>query len=146
MRAVIQRVKQASVTVGEEIVGEIDQGLLVLLAIHQDDTDELIEKMAAKIVRMRIFEDEDGKMSKSVQDIDGSVLVVSQFTLYADTKKGNRPGFTESARPEKAAPMYQAVVKAIQEHGVPVKTGRFAAHMEVSLINDGPVTIPIDIT
>lgn len=145
MRAIIQRVTHASVTVEEQIVGQIGPGLLVLLAIHQDDEDPLIEKMAGKIARMRIFEDEEGKMSKSVQDIGGSVLVVSQFTLYADTRKGNRPGFTESARPQKAAPMYEAVAEAIASQGIPTQTGQFAADMKVNLLNDGPVTIILDL-
>lgn len=145
MKAVIQRVKQASVTVGGEVIGSIEQGLLVLLAIHQDDTEDMIERMAGKIARLRIFEDEQGKMSKSVQDIDGSVLVVSQFTLYGDCTKGNRPSFVASARPEKAEPMYNSVVEAIRNQGLPVATGKFAADMQVSLINDGPVTILIDV-
>ena len=144
MRAVIQRVKMASVTVSGEMVGKIDRGLLVLLAIHQDDTDTMIQKMADKIVSLRIFEDEVGKMSRSVQDVAGRVLVVSQFTLYGDVTKGNRPSFTQSARPEKAEPMYEAVVQAIRKQGIETQTGQFAAMMEVSLVNDGPVTIMID--
>ncbi len=144
MKAVVQRVKRASVTVDGEVTGAIKQGLLVLLGIHQDDTDDKIEKMAGRLARLRIFEDDEGKMSRSVQDIGGGVLVVSQFTLCADTKKGNRPSFVESARPEKAEPMYEAVVEALRALDVPVETGRFAAMMDVELVNDGPVTILFD--
>ncbi len=145
MKAVVQRVKRASVTVDGEVTGSIEQGLLVFLGIHQDDTDEMIEKMAGKIAKLRIFEDDEGKMSRSVQDIEGAVLIVSQFTLYGDVRKGNRPSFIESARPEKAEPMYEAVVKSIREQGLPVETGRFAAMMDVELVNDGPVTILIEL-
>ena len=145
MKAVIQRVKEASVTVEGEVVGKIDKGLLVLLGIHQDDTEEMIEKMAGKIARLRVFEDEEGKMSKSVQVIGGSVLIVSQFTLYGDVRKGNRPSFTTSAHPDKAQPMYEQVVKAVREEGLGVETGTFAAMMDVSLVNDGPVTIIVEL-
>lgn len=145
MKAVIQRVKQSSVTVDGQVVGKIDQGLLVLLAIHKDDNEAMIEKMADKIVNLRVFEDEQGKMSRSVQDVGGSVLIVSQFTLYGDVRKGNRPSFTESARPEKAEPYYEGVVQAIRAQGLQVETGVFAAMMDVSLINDGPVTIIVDL-
>jgi len=144
MKAVVQRVKRASVTVDGEVTGAIEQGLLVLLGIHQDDTDDKIEKMAGRLARLRIFEDDEGKMSRSVQDVGGAILVVSQFTLCADTKKGNRPSFIESARPEKAEPMYEAVVEALRALDVPVETGRFAAMMDVELVNDGPVTILFD--
>jgi len=146
MRAVIQRVKNASVTVSGEVVGKIDQGLLVLLAIHQDDEDHVIQKIADKLVNLRVFEDEEGKMSRSVQDVGGSILVVSQFTLYGDVRKGHRPSFTQSARPEKAQPMYEAVVGAIKKLGIETQTGRFAAMMDVSLVNDGPVTIILDVS
>jgi D-tyrosyl-tRNA(Tyr) deacylase len=145
MRAVIQRVKQSSVTVDGEVVGKINKGLLVLLAIHTDDTEPMIEKMASKITNLRIFEDGEGKMSRSVQDVGGSVLVVSQFTLYGDVKKGNRPGFTQSAHPDKAEPYYNRVIDAIKDFGLQVETGRFAAMMDVKLINDGPVTIIVDL-
>ncbi len=145
MKAVVQRVKEASVTVNDEVVGKIQSGLLVLLGIHQDDTDEMIEKMAGKIVRLRIFEDEEGKMSKSVQDTGGGILVVSQFTLYGNCKKGNRPSFIESAHPDKAKPMYEKVVQHIQGEGLNVQTGRFAAMMSVSLVNDGPVTLILEL-
>ncbi len=145
MRAVIQRVKQSSVTVDGEVVGKIDQGLLVLLAIHTDDTEPMIEKMAHKIANLRIFEDDQGKMSRSVQDVGGSVLVVSQFTLYGDVRKGNRPGFSNSAHPDKAKPFYEKVVDKIRAQGIHTETGIFAAMMDVSLVNDGPVTIIIDL-
>ena len=145
MKAVVQRVKRASVTVHDEVTGEIEQGLLVFLGIHQDDTDEMIEKMAGKVAKLRVFEDDEGKMSRSVQDIGGSVLVVSQFTLYGDVRKGNRPSFIESARPEKAEPMYEAVVESVRDLGLHVETGRFAAMMDVELVNDGPVTILIEL-
>ncbi len=145
MKAVVQRAKRASVTVGDEVTGSIEKGLLVFLGIHQDDTDEMIEKMAGKIAKLRVFEDDEGKMSRSVQDIGGSVLVVSQFTLYGDVRKGNRPSFIESARPEKAEPMYEAVVESVRGLGLHVETGRFAAMMDVELVNDGPVTILIEL-
>ncbi|MBI2473700.1 D-tyrosyl-tRNA(Tyr) deacylase [Candidatus Uhrbacteria bacterium] len=145
MRAVIQRVKQASVRVEGEMVGSISQGLLVFLAIHQDDTEDKIEKMARKLVQLRIFENEEGKMSRSVQDIEGSILLVSQFTLYGDCSEGNRPSFITSARPEKAIPFYEAVIEKIRTLGITVETGRFGQMMEVALINDGPTTIILDI-
>jgi D-aminoacyl-tRNA deacylase len=145
MKAVVQRVKHASVTVGGEVTGSIEKGLLVFLGIHQDDTDEMIEKMAGKIAKLRVFEDDEGKMSRSVKDVGGSILVVSQFTLYGDVRKGNRPSFIESARPEKAEPMYEAVVESVRGLGLQVETGRFAAMMDVELINDGPVTILIEL-
>ena len=145
MRAVIQRVKHASVTVDGETVGSINQGLLVLLAIHQDDTEDKIEKMARKLVQLRIFENEEGKMSRSVQDAGGSILLVSQFTLYGDCSEGNRPSFITSARPEKAIPFYEAVIEKIRTLGITLETGRFGQMMEVVLINDGPTTIILDI-
>ncbi len=144
MRSVIQRVKQASVTVDGENIGQIDQGLLVLFAVHVDDTDDKVEKMAQKILKLRIFEDEEGKMNRSVTDVSGSILVVSQFTLYGDAFSGNRPSFIESARPEKAIPMYEAFVEALKKSGLNVETGKFGAEMDVELINDGPVTIILD--
>ncbi len=144
MRSVIQRVKQASVTIEGELVGKIDQGLLVLFAVHVDDTDDKIEKMAQKILKLRIFEDEEGKMNRSVTDCSGSILVVSQFTLYGDASSGNRPSFIESARPEKAIPMYEAFVEGLKKSGLKIETGMFGANMAVELINDGPVTLMID--
>lgn len=145
MRAVIQRVKQASVVIDGEVVGEISQGLLVLLAVHVNDTSDKVEKMAGKLLKLRIFEDEQGKMNRSVEDIDGSLLVISQFTLYGDCSSGNRPGFTDSARPELAIPLYESVVTRLKESGLSVATGRFGADMQVSLVNDGPVTLMVDV-
>jgi len=144
MRAVIQRVKNAEVKIDGKIVGKIGKGLLVLLAVHQDDTEDKIEKMAAKIINLRIFADEEDKMNLSVKDVGGEILVVSQFTLYGDISKGNRPSFIESAKPDKAVPYYEKFVEKIKVSGLKTATGEFGAMMEVSLINDGPVTIIID--
>ena len=144
MRAVIQRVKNAEVKIDGKIVGKIGKGLLVLLAVHQDDTEDKIEKMATKIINLRIFADKDDKMNLSIKDVGGEILVVSQFTLYGDTSKGNRPSFIESAKPDKAVPYYEKFVEKIKVSGLKTATGEFGAMMEVSLINDGPVTIIID--
>lgn len=145
MRAVLQRVDQASVTIEGEVSGRIEQGLLVLLGIEDADTEEDIDWLVNKIVQLRIFPDKEGKMNLSVSDVDGGLLVVSQFTLFASTKKGNRPGFTRSAHPDTAIPLYDAFIeKAREVMGKPVATGRFGAAMEVSLVNNGPVTIIID--
>ncbi|MDD5071577.1 MAG: D-aminoacyl-tRNA deacylase [Patescibacteria group bacterium] len=144
MRAVIQRVKSANVKIDNKIVGQIGQGLLILLAVHQADSEDKIEKMAAKIINLRIFGDKDNKMNLSVKDANGEILVVSQFTLYGDTTKGNRPSFIESARPEKAIPYYEKFVAKIKDSGLKTATGEFGAMMEVSLVNDGPVTIIIE--
>lgn len=145
MRAVIQRVSTASVTIAGAVKSGIGAGLLVLLAVEDVDTDEDIAWLAGKIVRLRIFSDEAGLMNRSVQDIGGEILVVSQFTLFASTKKGNRPSYLRSARPEIAVPRYeQFVAKLAAELGKPVHTGEFGADMQVALVNDGPVTILID--
>lgn len=145
MRAVVQRVAKATVVVADKVISGIEDGLLVLLGVQDADTQEDIDWLAAKLVQMRIFNDADGLMNLSVQDTGGNIIVVSQFTLYASTKKGNRPSFIRAARPEKAEPMYEAFIKAVEEHlGRPVGTGIFGAHMEVALMNDGPVTIIID--
>ena len=145
MRAVIQRVSQASVTIAGNVRGQINQGLLVLLAIEEADTSEDIEWLSGKIVRLRIFNDESGVMNRSVQEIGGGILLISQFTLFASTKKGNRPSYSRSARPEIAVPIYeQFIARLTQDFGRPIQTGEFGAHMDVSLINDGPVTIVID--
>ena len=144
MRAVIQRVKNAEVKIDGKIVGKIGKGLLVLLAVHQDDTEDKIEKMAAKIINLRIFADEEDKMNLSVKDVGGEILVVSQFTLYGDISKGNRPSFIESAKPDKAVPYYEKFVAKIKSSGLKTATGKFGAMMEVSLINDGPVTIVVE--
>jgi len=145
MKALIQRVSEASVDIQGERVAEIKQGLLVLLGITHTDTVADVEKLAAKIPALRIFEDEKGLMNKSVMDIGGSLIVVSQFTLYADTRKGNRPSFIEAARPEQAEPLYEKLVEKMRAimGGTRVQTGRFGAEMKVLLLNDGPVTVEL---
>lgn len=145
MRAVIQRVASARVTVAGEISGEIGRGLLVLLGVAPGDTEADAQWLAEKIVALRIFEDTDGRMNRSVIEIGGSVLVVSQFTLFASTRKGTRPSFNDAAKPDLAVPLYEAFNRfAGGALGRPVATGRFAAMMEVALVNDGPVTLVID--
>ena len=144
MRAVVQRVKNSRVKVKDKIIGEISKGLLILLAVHKDDNEEIIKKLVNKIINLRIFSDNNNKMNLSVKDIRGEILVISQFTLYADTKKGNRPSFIKSAKPEKAIPLYEKFVLYIKQAGLKVKTGEFGAMMDVELINDGPVTIILE--
>jgi D-aminoacyl-tRNA deacylase len=145
MRAVIQRVTKASVVISGITKGAIQHGLLVLLAVEDSDTEEDIQWLSGKIVRLRIFNDENGLMNRSVQEISGDVLLVSQFTLFASTKKGNRPSYTRSARPEIAIPLYEKFVAQMTlDLGKPVQTGEFGADMKVSLLNDGPVTVIID--
>jgi len=145
MRAVIQRVTRASVTVAGEITGEINLGLLVLLGVGQGDTEADAQWLAEKIAALRIFEDADGKMNRSVVDVAGGLLVVSQFTLFASTRKGTRPSFNDAAKPDLAIPLYEAFNRfASAALGRPVATGRFAAMMDVALVNNGPVTIVID--
>ena len=145
MRAVIQRVTDASCKVGHAVTGTIENGLLVLLGIEDADEQDDVEWLAAKIFNIRIFSDENGLMNKSLADIDGNILLISQFTLFAATKKGNRPGFTRAARPDKAIPLYEAMIKQLTTLvNKPVQTGIFGADMKISLINDGPVTILID--
>ena len=145
MRAVIQRVAEAKVTIDGIVKGAIQQGLAVLLAIEEADTAEDIEWLSGKIVRLRVFNDEGGVMNRSVQEAQGGILLISQFTLFASTKKGNRPSYGRSARPEIAVPLYEQFVQRLgQDLGQPVQTGEFGAHMLVSLTNDGPVTIIID--
>jgi len=144
MRAVIQRVTQAEVVIEQQSVGKIAQGFMILLGIHESDTIEDVVYLVRKISKLRVFEDDGGKMNLSLQEINGSILSVSQFTLYADTKKGNRPSFIEAARPEVAIPLYEQFNKQLKELAIPVETGEFGADMKVSLINDGPVTIIID--
>lgn len=145
MRAVIQRVTEASVTISSNVRGAIQQGLVVLLAVEPADTREDIEWLSGKIVRLRIFDDENGVMNRSVVEVGGKILLVSQFTLFASTKKGNRPSYSRSAGPELAVPLYEQFVQQISKDlGQPLVTGEFGAHMRVSLINDGPVTIIID--
>ncbi len=145
MRAVIQRVSKASVTVSEVVISEIGQGYLILLGIEAADTQTDIEWLAAKIAKLRVFSDENDAMNKSILDVGGDVIVVSQFTLHAGTKKGNRPSFIKAARPEVAIPLYQSFILQMgKELGKNIQTGEFGAMMDVSLVNDGPVTIIID--
>ncbi len=145
MRAVIQRVKEANVRVSEQVIGQIEKGLLVFLAVDQDDTEEKIVKMAEKILKLRIFEDDNGKFNLSLKDVSGSILAVSQFTLYGNCEKGNRPSFIEAARPDKAEPFYDKFVSYLREQGIKTETGKFQAMMEVNIVNDGPTTLIIDI-
>lgn len=144
MRAVIQRVRRSSVTVDERVTGEIGHGLMVLLGVEEKDTDKDLDYMVDKIPNLRIFEDADGKMNLSLLDVGGELLVVSQFTLLGDARKGRRPGFTDAARPEMANAMYETLVSRIAALGVKVETGQFQAHMMVDILNDGPVTILLD--
>ena len=141
----MQRVQHASVTVDATITGAIQQGLLLLVGIHQDDTEEQLEWMCEKILKLRIFDDEEGKMNLSVQDVGGSLLVVSQFTLYGNAEKGNRPSYIEAAGPEKAEKLYDDMVTFFNTHSsLEVETGRFGVQMDVELVNDGPVTIILE--
>lgn len=140
VRAIVQRVTQASVRVDGQTVGQIGPGLLVLLGVHGDDGDDQADRMAAKLAALRIFGDDAGRMNRSVTDTGGQILCVSQFTLYGDTRKGNRPGFADAAPGERAEPLYERVRAALGAEG-----GRFGAHMEVSLVNDGPVTLLVEV-
>jgi D-tyrosyl-tRNA(Tyr) deacylase len=145
MRAVIQRVTHSSCKVDEKITGEINHGFLVLLGIEDADDQEDVEWLASKIANMRVFGDENGLMNKSLADIDGNILLISQFTLFAATKKGNRPGFTRAARPEKAIPLYEEMKKKLSQLiNKELQCGIFGADMKISLLNDGPVTIVMD--
>jgi D-tyrosyl-tRNA(Tyr) deacylase len=144
MRAVVQRVLRARVLVAGEVVGAIEQGLLVLLGIAPTDTNEQAVWLADKIVGLRIFNDADGKMNLALDEVGGSVLVVSQFTLYGDARKGRRPSFIGAAGPEIAVPRYEVFINAVRSHGITVATGRFGASMQVELVNDGPVTLILE--
>ena len=145
MRVVIQKVTQASVSIENQTVASIDKGLLVLVGIEDGDTNEDIAWLSSKIVNLRVFDDDNGVMNLSVKEVEGEVLIVSQFTLHASTKKGNRPSYIKSARPEVAIPIYEAFIKQVESLlGKRVPTGQFGAMMQVSLCNDGPVTILID--
>jgi D-aminoacyl-tRNA deacylase len=144
MRACIQRVSRAAVTIAGESVGQIERGLLVLLGVAVGDSDDDAKQMAQKIVELRIFEDDAGKMNRSLAEAAGAMLVVSQFTLLGDCRKGRRPSFIEAAPPEEAQRLYQLFVSEVQNRGIHVETGRFREHMEVSLVNDGPVTLLLD--
>ena len=144
MKIVVQRVSQASVKVSREIVGEISKGLLLLVGIEENDEKEDVEWLSKKILDLRIFSDEEGKMNRSVKDINGDILCVSQFTLIADYKKGNRPSFIKAAKPEKAVPLFEYFKGLIKSSGLKTESGIFGADMKVSLLNDGPVTIVMD--
>jgi D-tyrosyl-tRNA(Tyr) deacylase len=144
VRAVVQRVSRAEVRVAGEVRGSCGTGLLVLLGVAHDDAEERATRLAGKVVRLRVFEDDAGRFDRSLLDVGGHALVVSQFTLLADTAKGNRPSFTDAARPEVAEPLYLAFCDAVRAAGVEVATGVFRARMEVELVNDGPVTIVLD--
>jgi len=144
MRAVVQRVARASVSIEGRIVGDIGRGLLILLGITHDDTPERAAWLAEKIAGLRIFSDDDGKMNRDVTEAGGGALIVSQFTLYGDCRKGRRPSFIDAAPPPTAIPLYEAFINAVKAQGVPVATGQFGADMQVELVNDGPVTLIID--
>ena len=144
MRFVIQRVKEASVRVDKEVIGEIKTGYLVLIGVAESDTEQIADKMIKKMTGLRIFEDENGKTNLSLADVGGSLLLVSQFTLYANCRKGNRPSFIEAGNPDKANALYEYVIRECKKSVPEVQTGSFGAEMEVSLINDGPFTILLD--
>ncbi|MTI80099.1 MAG: D-tyrosyl-tRNA(Tyr) deacylase [Firmicutes bacterium] len=144
MRAVVQKVTSGSVEVEEQVVGEVHKGLVVLIGVGQDDTDEDVGYLAEKIARLRIFEDENGKLNLSVLDIGGEVLAVSQFTLYGDCRRGRRPSFSSAASPDKANKLYEQLVDKLRDMGLRVSTGKFQTHMVVNIVNDGPVTLLLD--
>lgn len=145
MRVVVQRVKRASVTVAKKVTGSIEQGLLLLVGIHNTDTQEQLRWVCDKVLKLRIFEDEEGKMNRSVSDVNGGILVVSQFTLYGDARKGTRPSFIEAARPEVAEPIYEEMIQYFREQStLNIQTGIFGATMNVELLNDGPVTLILE--
>jgi len=144
LRAVLQRVSQARVTVGDEVVGEIGPGVCVLLGVGKSDNEETARWLADKIASLRIFADEQGRMNRSIKEVGGSMLLVSQFTLYGDCRKGNRPSFSDAAAPDDAERLYRYVASRLRSSGLQVATGQFQAHMRVALVNDGPVTIFIE--
>lgn len=144
MKFVIQRVTQAQVAVAGQIIGSIDRGFVVLCGICNEDTDQIADKMLQKMLNLRIFADENGKTNLSLKDVNGELLIISQFTLYADCRKGNRPSFLRSGSAEHAQRLYDYLLKSCQKKGVPVKNGEFGADMKVSLVNDGPFTIVLD--
>jgi D-tyrosyl-tRNA(Tyr) deacylase len=141
MRALLQRVSRASVKINEQTISEIGRGLLILLGVGHEDGVEQVTFLAEKVANLRIFEDEQGKTNLSIQDVKGEVIVVSQFTLYADSRKGRRPSFTDAARPEVAEPLVNQFVELLRRHRIPTQTGQFGAHMLVEIHNDGPLTI-----
>ena len=144
MKVVLQRTKQASVTVNQEVTGSISHGYMLLVGITHEDTMKDVDYCARKVAEIRLFEDEEGKMNRSIHEVDGQILSVSQFTLYADTKKGRRPSFVNAARPDIAKPLWDAFNDALRANGLHVETGIFGANMDVALVNDGPVTIIIE--
>ena len=144
MRAVVQRVSKASVEVDGEIIGKIDKGLMVLLGIHEEDTDKDLDYIYKKVIGLRIFEDENDQMNLGLEDVNGELLVVSQFTLYGDARKGRRPSFIESAKPDIAKPLYEKFIQKAKEDNIVCEVGIFGAHMNVEIHNDGPVTIILD--
>ena len=144
MRAVVQRVASASVKVDDEVVGQIERGFLVLLGVGTDDSDADAVTLAEKVAGLRVFEDDDRKMNLALNDVDGQMLVVSQFTLFGDCRKGRRPSFVDAARPEQAERLYESFVAEVRGRGIHVETGRFQTHMDVRLVNDGPVTLLLD--
>ena len=144
MRVLLQRVKEASVTVEEEVVGEINAGYLLLVGVTHEDTEQEVNWLADKVAGLRVFEDENEKMNLSIQDIEGAVLSVSQFTLYGDTMKGRRPAFTQAAKPDMAETLYEKFNDRLRTHGLSVETGKFGAMMDVALVNDGPVTLMLE--
>jgi len=144
VRAVVQRVSNSSVTVDQNVIGKIDRGIMVLLGVNDDDNSKDVEYLVDKIVNLRIFEDENEKMNLSLLDIKGDLLVVSQFTLYGDCRKGRRPNFTDAAKPDIAIPLYEEFIDKAKKYGIKVETGKFGAHMNVDIVNDGPVTLLID--
>lgn len=145
MKVVLQRVSEASVTVDNEQIGAIDHGLMLLVGIHEDDGPEQMEWLADKILKLRVFDDEEGKMNLSVQDVEGEILVVPQFTLYGDYEQGNRPSYFEAAGPDKANELYEDMVSYLKEHSdLNIETGQFGAYMDVALHNDGPVTLVLE--
>ena len=145
MKCLLQRVTQASVTVADEVMGEIDQGLLVLVGVEPGDTEQTVTRMAERLLRYRVFSDAEGKMNLNVAQVQGSILVVSQFTLAADTTNGNRPGFSTAAPPEQASNLCDQFADALRQGDVRVETGRFGADMQVALVNDGPVTFLLEV-
>ena len=144
MRAVIQRVSQAKVVVDDNTVGQIGKGFMILLGVHEEDTQADVDYLVGKISKLRVFEDDQQKMNRSIIDVGGEILSISQFTLFADTKKGNRPSFVQAAKPDTAIPLYEAFNEGLRQAGIPVETGIFGADMKCHLVNDGPVTIIID--
>ncbi|MEM9522071.1 MAG: D-aminoacyl-tRNA deacylase [Actinomycetota bacterium] len=145
MRGLVQRVARAKVTVGDEVTGEIGPGILVFVGVTHDDTDAQADKLADKVWNLRIFDDDDGVMNRSAADEGHEILVVSQFTLYGDTRKGRRPGYSDAARPEVAEPLVERVIEQLRAAGATVATGRFRADMAVELVNDGPITLSVEV-